>query len=269
VSVKKIDADRWSEAQRWEFRVWQEAQTKRGWRRLLWPIAKPLLAVVGSDRGRGDDWNGWWAERFERYQLLPDELGEYIELGCGPYTNTRLILRGRTATRIVCSDPLIRSYLHFNDAWLSQAYSRGLVSIDDHPLEECPFAPSTFDVVVLINVLDHVYDADLCLERATNLVRPGGYFLLGQDLSNEEDEHIEDRVDDPRDRIGYSVGHPIRLAEEDLTPHLREFDEVLRKTLSRAEGRVPVAHYGTLIFAGRKRQGLPRVTASGGPGDEG
>lgn len=253
MSVKKINVDRWQEAQRWELGVWQAAQTKRGWRRLLWPIAKPLLAVVGSDRGRGDDWNEWWAERFESYAFLPDNLGDYIELGCGPYTNTRVILRGRKASRIVCSDPLIRSYIHFKDAWLSEAYRRGLIQTDDHPIEKCPFAPSSFDVVVLINVLDHVYDADLCMERATGLVRPGGLLLLGQDLSNEEDAHIEDRVADPEERVGYAVGHPIRLAEQDLEPHLGQFNIVLRKILSRSEGRVPQAHYGTLVFAGRKR----------------
>jgi hypothetical protein len=58
-----------------------------------------------------------------------------------------LIMRGRIARRIECSDPLVRSYIHFKHGWLAEAYARGLILIDDHPLEETPYAPSTFDVV--------------------------------------------------------------------------------------------------------------------------
>ncbi len=187
MSVKKVSVDRWLEAQRWELDLWQGAQAKHGWRRFVVPLARPIARALGSDRGQGDDWNHWWADRFDGYSILPDDIGDYIEVGCGPYTNTRLITQGRNVRRIVCSDPLIRSYIQFKHRWLADAYHRGLILIDDHPLEEIPFAPMTFDVVVLINVLDHVYDFDLCMRNATGLVRSGGYVVIGQDLSNEEE----------------------------------------------------------------------------------
>lgn len=250
MSVKKVSIDRWHEAQRWELGVWKGQQAKRGWRRFVWPIVRPFIARLDPKRGQGDDWNHWWAQRFDGYGFLPRAIGDYIELGCGPYTNTRLITQGRTVRRIVCSDPLIRSYIQFKHRWLAEAYRRGLVLIDDHPLEEIPFAPETFDVVVLINVLDHVYDFDLCMQKATELVRPGGYFLIGQELSREEGIESED------------VGHPIRVSREDVDAHLREFEPVLRKNLRREEGRNPSHHYSTLVFAGR-RVNMSRPAAAG------
>jgi hypothetical protein len=92
------------------------------------------------------------------------------------------------------------------------------------------------------NVLDHVRDAHLCLERATALLRPGGILVFGQDLSNGEDVRNHP----------YDVGHPIRLAREDVDRHLTGFEPLLRKDLSREAGREPRLHYGTLVFAGFK-----------------
>jgi SAM-dependent methyltransferase len=200
------------------------------------------LRAVNWRRAWGDDWNHWWKDRFDGYRFLPLELGDYIELGCGPYTNTRLVLEGRSARRVVCSDPLIRSYITFRGRWLAEAYESGRVEIDDHPIEEAPFPPGSFDLVVMINVLDHVRDADLCMETAIGLVRPGGYFVLGQDLSKEEDVA----------RHPYDVGHPIRLRLEDLEPHLDSLEPVLRQDIPRDQGRDPRLHYATLVYAGTK-----------------
>jgi SAM-dependent methyltransferase len=241
-SVRSVSRERWLEAQAWERDLWVTSQHKHGWRRVAWPIVKPALRALRWRRAWGDDWNYWWADHFDHYSFLPAQLGEYIEVGCGPYTNTRLILPGRTAARVVCSDPLAETYVKFPDRWLAKAYSEGLVEIDAHPIEELPFADESFDVLVMNNVLDHVRDADLCLERATRLLRPGGIFIIGQDLSDEADvrNHPED------------IGHPIRLAREDVDRHLADFEQLLRKDLSREEGREPRLHYGTLMFAGRK-----------------
>jgi SAM-dependent methyltransferase len=242
VSVRQVSAQRWYEAQRWELALWRDGQRKRGWKRLVWPLVAPGLRALDWKRAWGDDWNHWWKRRFDNYRFLPAKVGDYVELGCGPFTNTRLILKGRRASRVVCSDPLARSYVSLSGRWLAEAYAAERIEIDDHPIEETPFSPGSFDVVVMINVLDHVRDADLCLRNALALLRTGGYFLLGQDLSNKQD-----LANHPHD-----VGHPIRLRLEDLDPHLASLEPVLRKDLRREEGRDPRLHYATLVFAGRK-----------------
>jgi SAM-dependent methyltransferase len=190
----------------------------------------------------GDDWNLWWREQFNNYEFLPGHLGDFIELGCGPYTNTRLIVKGREARRIICSDPLAREYLKFKNRWLARAHQRGLIAIDAHAIEELTFSPKTFDTVVLINVLDHVRDAELCMEVATGLLKEGGYLIFGQDLAdpasfgNREYEWFEE-------------GHPIRLTADDVSPWLEPFETVLREIVPPRDTRL---QSGVLVFAGRK-----------------
>jgi SAM-dependent methyltransferase len=241
-SVRRVSAERWRQAQQWELDWWKQGQRKRGWKRVAWPLTAPALRVLNWSRAWGDDWNHWWKERFDGYRFLPARLGDCIELGCGPYTNIRVILEGREADRVVCSDPLTRSYITFRGRWLANAHASGRIEIDDHPIEETPFPPASFDLVVMINVLDHVRDADMCMQKAVELVRPEGYFVIGQDLCDDEDLA----------RHPYDVGHPIRLRREDLEPYLAPLSTVYRKDLSRDEGRDPRLHYATLVYAGRK-----------------
>jgi SAM-dependent methyltransferase len=238
----RVGKERWHEAQRWELALWAGQQRKRGLRGLAWALARRLPVGLRPARVHGDDWNTWWAARFDDYAFLPRDLGDYVELGCGPYTNTRMILEGRTAGRVVCSDPLAREYARYRGRWLAEAMRAGRVELDDHPIEELPFGPESFDVVVMINVLDHVRDAIACLETATTLVRPGGWFLLGQDLTSAED----------RARNAEDVGHPIRLDRSELQPYLERFEAVLDHLLPREQGRVPHAHHATQVFAGRR-----------------
>lgn len=240
----KVSKERWQEAQDWECRVWLEANGSP-----LWKIIRGLLAKVGVRSFDGDDWNHWWYEKFEQYRAVPTEMEHVIELGCGPYTNVRLICCGRNVRHLICSDPLAKHYVRFKGRWLSEAWRRGVVLIDDHPAEECPFATDYFDLTVMINVLDHVQDALLCVEQAVRITKSGGLLMLGQDLTNSEDLNNPDVRDD--------IGHPIRLGREVLDERLmRRFDPILYKILPRAEGRNPAAHYGTYLFIGRKRESI-------------
>lgn len=241
-SILRVDHRRWEQAQQWERTLWERAQRHRGARRLLWPLGRLLLGPLGARAAHRDDWNHWWASQFANYQFLPKRLESFIELGCGPYTNARIILGGRTADRVVLSDPLMDTYVDFTGNWLHQQHRRGTIEIDSHPIETLPFPDASFEVVALINVLDHVQDAMRCLRRAAGLVKEQGFLLLGQDLSDDVDIQ----------RVGYDIGHPIRIDLRDIDPCLRGFEPILRRVLLRAEGRNESAHYATLIFAGQK-----------------
>ncbi len=194
-------------------------------------------------RPQGDDWNHWWAQKFDGYRGIPTEGRNAIELGCGPFTNMRIILQDRSFKHVVCSDPLIKEYIQFKGEWLAEAWRSGRVIIDDHPLEDCPFASDYFDLVVVINVLDHVRDCLLSLEHSCRITRSGGHLVLGQDLTNLEDMAS----------VGEDVGHPIRMGHETLDRGLMpRFEPIMRRILPREEGRNPSAHYGTYLFVGRK-----------------
>jgi ubiquinone/menaquinone biosynthesis C-methylase UbiE len=118
--------------------------------------------------------------------------------------------------------------------------------LDDHPIEQLPFADGYFDLVVMINVLDHVQDASACMKNVIRVTRCGGFLIIGQDLTNAQDLS--------RHPNGLQTGHPITLDEDWFYPFLHgQFDHLLKKVLPREEGWAPEWHYGTLIFAGRKR----------------
>ena len=244
--VTKVERERWEKAQEWEKRYWittQEARAKHA-KNLIWRI----LALSGlRPKYRGDDWNYWWKKHFDDYRFLPKVVNKAVELGCGPYTNFRLISEICVPKQLYLSDPLITTYIDFKLTFLSEMYRKGACIIDGHPIEECPFADDYFDLTVVINVLDHVQDAQACMEKAVNITKPEGILLLGQDLTNEVDALQPDVKED--------VGHPVKIEHEWLDKFLvPNFQSIIHKLLPREAGRNPEAHYGTYLFAGRKLQ---------------
>lgn len=238
-----VTRERWQRAQEWELAFWSRAEKRRGWRRLAYPLLKPILAPFGHHRIVGDDSNLWWRSQFDDYSFLPANLGAYIELGCGPYTNTRLILRGRTASRVVCSDPLAAEYVRLRDRWLSRAYREGVVEVDSNPLEEIPFPPASFDTVVLINVLDHVREVPRCMENALKLLRKEGWLVLGQDLAKPETVGMPDYR-------WFEEGHPHRVVLADLEPYLSRLEVRYERTCPPRDARLQTS---VLAWAGVTR----------------
>jgi SAM-dependent methyltransferase len=239
-----VSEERWKQAQAWEAAFWR-SQNPAPQQTLVARAKRLVKRVLGMHQEQpGDDWNYWWAEQFDGYEALPQKFDSVIELGCGPYTNLRVILQGREARRVVCSDPLAPEYLKFEERWLAQAMRRSAVEVDDHPIEACVFAAESFELVVMINVLDHVRDAMECLRQATRIARRGGWFVVGQDLSNEEDVA----------RTGEDIGHPIRIGQSTLDGELlTKFNAKVHRVLPRDEGRNPEAHCGTYLLIGQKR----------------
>lgn len=241
----KVSQERWEAAQQWECAHWVRTQAERArfGKNYIWRVLAALRLVP---KHRGDDWNQWWKQQFNDYAFLPATLDNALEVGCGPYTNLRLILERCRPKHIVLSDPLIRTYVKFKLTFVADMYRRALCVLDDHPLEELPFTDNYFDLTVMINVLDHVRDAGQCMKNLIRVAKPGGFVILGQDLSSDEDyESLH--------RDAGKVGHPIKLDEAWFEPYLRTgFAPIVSKVLPRAQGRAPDSHYATLLFAGRK-----------------
>lgn len=233
----------WQEAQKWEEAHWINTQRVRAKFAKNW-IWRALSLVGMVPKHRGDDWNTWWMQQFDNYSFVPGFLDNVIEVGCGPYTNVRLMLDKRVIHHLVLSDPLIRTYVKFKLTFVRERYARADCTLDDHPLEELPFKDANFDLAVMINVLDHVRDAKACMENLYRVVKPGGIVIFGQDLSRDEDSDalLSDRG---------LVGHPIKLHEDWFKPWISQCEPIIHKVLKREEGRDDEKHYATLIFAGR------------------
>jgi ubiquinone/menaquinone biosynthesis C-methylase UbiE len=244
ISSEVVSEERWHTAQQWERQHWIGAQAARAryGKNYVW---RALAAFGFVPKYRGDDWNGWWKAQFDDYRFLPPTVKNALEVGCGPYTNLRLIMNSCPPQHIYLSDPLIRTYVKFKLTFVADMYRKALCVLDDHPLEELPFADNYFDLTVMINVLDHVRDARLCMENLVRVTKRGGVAIIGQDLSNDEDREALTR--DPG-----AAGHPIKLDYQWFEPYLGNFESLIRKVLPREQGRAPSHHYATLIFAGRK-----------------
>lgn len=243
--VTKTSIMRWNQAQQWELNHWRKlderaSQKKGGIRGLL-----QLIPGNPQQRLKLNDWNDWWFEQFDQYSFLPRKMKKLIELGSGPYTNARLISQECDIEQVVCTDPLALEYTNFDNGWLANSFRTRRIMVVCHPMESSPFPDRLFDCVIVINVLDHVHNAEACLKEAIRLTCDRGILILGQDLTNEEDMEKPENM--------FDIGHPIRLKHDWLDRILlNEFESLIYKILSREQGRDPNYHYGTYIFAGRR-----------------
>lgn len=235
--LQPVTGARWQIAQRYEQRTWSRRLSFPRYH-LLW-----LLHAFGMRRfPPNDDWNEWWSAAFGDYSMLPDSVDTALEVGCGPFTNLRRISATCVPSKMILNDPLIDSYLGLRRSWVSRVAGANGVVLDSRPLEDLRFPDRSIQLVVMVNVLDHVRDAAACMDRAIRLVGRDGYIVIGQDLYDPLPGHG-----------GYDPGHPIRVRSEDIDRRLgNEFEVLYRRILSRDEGRNPAVHGGTFLFVGRR-----------------
>lgn len=248
VIVTKVSKGRWQAAQAFE--------------------VEAIRSVVEAQ----DDWNHWWRNKFDDYRLLKGKhFKSVMEVGCGPFTNLRFILPQIKTENIFLEDPLLQSYMDFRTGVLPQSRASRIlgrpapqpapvfiqqlfkdpsyrVHLSSAPLEELPFNDGLTDLVVCINVLDHVFDVETCMRQMDRVLKPGGFLVLGQDLSNEED--YAQAPESWKD-----VGHPIKLDESELEKYFKNYRALFKKILPRKAGRNPDAHYGTYLLIARKKAG--------------
>ena len=65
-----------------------------------------------------------------------------------------------------------------NPESVALALGRGYEDIREGVVEQLPWEGETFDVVTLLDVLEHTADDDLTLREMCRVVRPGGYLLV-------------------------------------------------------------------------------------------
>ncbi len=255
-SIVSVDEEKWLSAQEFERAVWISGNQKNSLMRIVMKFLRAfrksprhfLTLLKYRDFYAGDDWNFWWKNIFDNYGALPRHFNKALEVGSGPYTNMRIISKLKKIDEIYCLDPLMDLYLSFKLNWLSVMAKRGRVKVYKGKGESVEFQDNYFDLAVCINVLDHVEDASKCLSEIYRVLKPGGYFVFGQDLSNEEDIERQRKSD-----RGF-IGHPIKLNDKVLDSFLSGFyDEKMKRLLPREKGRNSNNHYGTYLLIGIKR----------------
>jgi SAM-dependent methyltransferase len=232
--VVSVPESRWREA--------QEAE-RHGWM-TLW-------------RDETEDRNSFHAALFDNYLPLQGErFGRAIELGCGPFTNIRLLGRVAEIGRLTLLDPLINDYVGhphctYRDRMLFFGPQR-FVYVDElvaSPIEA--FAPATaFDLVMLINVIEHCRDFDRVCEVVWSMLPAGGVFVF-------HDTYYRHEVVAEALRHHFDAAHPLRVDRNAIDRFLGRFEMVFRRVVA-TEGKAPLSGRGeTVYFIGRKPGSLP------------
>jgi SAM-dependent methyltransferase len=111
----------------------------------------------------------WLSQRAIRRHLPAKERLAILELGCGYHATQLRALRDRIVTGVGV-DFAIAPELHHEPGF---RFHEGPIEATLPKLEA-----NSFDVILLISVLEHLRDAQTCLDTAERLLRPGGVLLV-------------------------------------------------------------------------------------------
>lgn len=212
--IARVGRERWEEAQRYERRSWME-----------------------KSRYAATDRNEYHRDHFASYTPLRGLTFERgIELGCGPFTNMRLLLEHCSVRHVSLLDPLLADYLAHPFCQYRGARLGGLAKdlprrgalrrplqvvrnrldalavggVRGRPVELVTskietFTPSQrFDLVVMINVIEHCQDIDAVFGKVVELLAPGGIFIFADRLYDAESVR-------QLAAVLYDMGHPLRV----------------------------------------------------------
>lgn len=258
--IVRVERERWEEAQRYERRTWME-----------------LARGTFSDRNEAHraGFEGYAALRGRRFR-------RGIELGCGPFTNLRWVLENCAVGEVHLLDPLIGDYLRhpfckyrarrlggvLNESparllgYAYHAFTAVRAKLNDARIGGWRGRPVTivpsmieayrtdvrFDLVVMINVIEHCQDADAVLATIDRILAPGGVLVYHDKMyAAAEVKRLL--------AVLYDAGHPLRVDHTVIDAFLAErFTTVLRREHP-VETRfrdVPV-RYRNLYYIGEKR----------------
>lgn len=208
----------WDGSQRWELDIWQKSVAP------------------------GDRWQQHKAWLNHYAPLFKVPLGDVLEIGSGPYTQTMYMIDavGRDTLRsLTLVDPLIEEYLltvnhvrYRNFTEYPVHLVRAGAEDADHVLRD-----EAFDVVVMINVVEHCRNAWRVLQTLWNKLKPGGVLVFSEYVYDHRGFFVE-------------AGHEIKLRKGTIRMLLQHFDPMFVRWFDH-EGDYP--DRAGIYFVGRKK----------------
>ena len=210
--ITKVPKARWEKAQRTEFKHWM---------------------TLGKDSK--DDRNFYHAQKFDNYSSIKELSFQHaLEVGCGPFTNLRILANYCNIEKCSLNDPLITDYLtHTNCSYdnyrlildKSSNQSKSFFKkfkekkLPIEKLYACPFEEididTKFDIIVIINVIEHCFDLDLFFNRIISLLSADGIIIFEDKLY--ELEKLKEDIN-----IVYDAAHPLRVNKDLVTSFLNK-----------------------------------------------
>lgn len=199
-----VDNERWQRAQTYENRTW---------------MVQCLCA--------NDDHNGRNMEKFDNFARLEGlSPKSIIELGCGPFTNMRLFVPlFPSIEKVSLLDPLITSYLnHPNCSYKDGTLCGKKVDLISWPIENFCLNDVfvSFDIVMMINVLEHCQSVSIIFENIKNIMKEGSIFIFS-------DMVLDIEVIKKMTENAWDAGHPIRISKNYMERFLDNFETLYRK----------------------------------------
>jgi SAM-dependent methyltransferase len=222
--IPRVSRERWKSAQDAECHGWLE----------IW-------------RDSQEDRNSLHLAMFDYLAMLHGRrFAKVIELGCGPFTNLRLMLMTLAADEVHLLDPLLDSYRSHPHC----AYADGALRLVDGRRVPIAGAYSSsieefdnshrFDVVVLINVIEHCFDVHRLFDRVWTMLNPGG-LLLFHDRYFDHDDVAQNSARD------YDTAHPLKVDRRIVDGFLGRFAEVFRRAVT-TSGAVRLSPPGDMVY---------------------
>lgn len=217
--------------------AWWDGSVK--WLRTLHAMVPARLAYF--DR-HVDDWHG----------------KEVLDLGCGGgFMAEALAQRGASVVGVdPAEDAILAAQRHAASMGLLITYSRGTA-------ERIPLEDDSVDIVVSVDVLEHVADLEASLNEIKRVLRPGGFFIFDTINRNPLASFIvitlAERVIGLLPRGTHDASMFIRPKELKIALRDRGFDEIefkglgpvgLNRKLDFVFGQIPLT---TIQYLGKAR----------------
>lgn len=209
--------------------------------RQRWEIAQDAEAHGWLDlwRARAEDRNMHHYALFDYFLMLRERAFKRgIELGCGPFTNMRVVSSVAKVEAIELLDPLIESYhehpnctyrdgsLRLLDGNATRIDVQHATPIEDMKVE------TKYDLVVLINVIEHCFDVRRIFANVLDLLVPGGIFVF-------HDKYFDHRMVATEILSNYDTGHPLRVDRKFIDAFLARFMPIFsRQTTTTGDARM-------------------------------
>lgn len=232
----------------------------------LFPITPMHMDLIRAKQ-TVRDYHGWEYEEIKRiYQEFDpywDLQGKVVlDVGCGLGGKLPFYVR-QGAKQVIGIDLRLFSALSANRLLLEQGGSEIKIAVADGA--ELPFADSTFDVVISINVLEHVTIPISVLRECRRVLRPGGYlYLYFPPFYSPWGAHLDGWINFPWPHLffpeqiivqaAYLVEKQMRYNEQFILPaqvpwgELQELYELNRLTIRQFIQLVREADFRVLLF---------------------
>lgn len=198
-AITYVNPEFWNTAQKYEAKTWHQHATING-----------------------DDHNLIWAEHFNNYRFLSGRhFANVIEVGCGPFTNWRIIKEHITWNHVTLLDPLMYQYRKTPTRIANEFSNQENVNLVDSSLEGMDTS-AKYDLIICINVLPHCNDLMKCLSNIKTISADNAVVVFGDwcwgDVSTAMNFHCDS-------------GHPLKFSHRLYTRYLpAEYNMIYSKT---------------------------------------